>query len=715
MKAVKAIFIALIVLLSVNSLFAQIVKDPTTWTYEAKKISDNNYQIIFHLKIKEGWHIWSLKPGGDGMQIPPSFTFDKNPYLKIKGAVKESGKAITGPMDGVDGNVTYFKGKVDYTQQAAITGNTLVNGTYTYMVCDDHMCLPPKTVTFTIEVNDAEGETKTDSTTAMAATAPAIDSNSAAHEGADNGGQKDTAPKVQPVPSNIPATPVSEKPEQQSLLFLFLICFGGGLLAVVTPCVFSMIPITVSFFTKRSKTREEGIRNAIYYSLSIILIFTVLGLVVSGLFGRDALYKISTNWILNICFFILFIVFGISFLGAFEITLPSSWINKADSKAGIGSFAGIFFMALTLVIVSFSCTGPILTMLFGLLAAGGVLAPIIGMFAFSLALSLPFALCAIFPAAINKLGKSGGWLNQVKVTLGFIELALALKFFSNADLLKHWRILDREIFLALWIVISVLLGFYLMGKFRLSHDDEPKKNIYGQEYVSLFKMFLAICSFTFALYLLPGMWGAPLNGLGQFIPPMGTQDFVLTSGDGPAVTQGGKAKNDLQDVKPKKFVSDMKIYEPNVVRNNGLIAFFDYKEGLEASRILKKPVMLDFTGITCVNCRKMETSVWSDPEVLKRLKNDFVLVSMYDDARQVSLPNEDRYKSTLSNSQITTLGDECLDIQISKYNSNAQPFYFFIDEHENKLAQDGYSYDPDVKKFIAHLDKVLENYKKTHP
>jgi cytochrome c biogenesis protein CcdA/DsbC/DsbD-like thiol-disulfide interchange protein len=308
---------------------------------------------------------------------------------------------------------------------------------------------------------------------------------------------------------------------------LFFGSLGGGIAALLTPCIYSMIPITVSFFTKRSKNRKEGLRNALFYSFSVIIIFTLLGVLVSLLFGPSAIYKLSTNWIANLLFFFLFVVFGISFLGAFEITLPSSWTNKTDSKAGLGSFAGIFFMALTLVIVSFSCTGPIVGPLLLLASRGGVAGPAIGMLGFSLGLSLPFAIFAMFPGLLNKMASSGGWLNQVKVTLGFLELALAMKFLSNADLVMHWRILDREIFISIWIVISVLLGMYLLGKLKLSHDDEPKKNLYGQEYVSLFKLFLAIGCFTFALYLFPGLWGAPLNGLGQFIPPVGTQDFIL--------------------------------------------------------------------------------------------------------------------------------------------------------------------------------------------
>ena len=711
-------------LLCSQTVSGQILEDNSKWSFEAKKTSGNHYQIIFHLSLPDKWHIYSLHPGGDGMEIAPSFSINKNPNIKLIGAMKEKGKLRKETFPGIDGVVNNFHDKVDFIQEVEISGNTTVKGKYSYQICNESSCLPPTTKDFSVEVKDAGGESKsTESSSSSTTTVNDTNKSGGAEMNTANAGNvtdttakattstTDTASKA----LNAKAPADGKKPEEQSKLLLFLICFGGGLLAVITPCVFSMIPITVSFFTKRSKTRQEGIRNAIYYSLSIIIIFTVFGLLISAIWGREALYNISTNWILNIVFFILFVIFGISFLGAFEITLPSSWTNKTDSKAGLGSFSGIFFMALTLVIVSFSCTGPIVAMLFALSAEGGFLGPIIGMFAFSLGLSLPFALCAIFPAVINKLGKAGGWLNQVKVTLGFIELGLSLKFFSNADSMKQWRILDREIFIALWIVLAILLGMYLLGKIKLSHDDEPKKNVYGQEYVSIFKLFLAIASFTFALYLLPGMWGAPLNAVGSFVPSMGTQDFVLHNCDGNSSKGGGEAKLNADDPRPIKYASRMKQYEPNVVINNGLVTYFDYEEAIEASRKLKKPLMLDFTGITCVNCRAMETQVWSDPEVIKRMKNDFVIVSLYDDAREIPLIKEDVYISKTSKKEINTLGDKCLDIQISKYNSNSQPTYFFIDEKENKLADTGYTYKADVQKFIAHLEMVKANYKKTHP
>ena len=707
MRILKTLLIVFISLFLTNGLYAQITADPTTWTIEAKKIKDNKYQIIFHLKLKETWHIWSIKPGGDGMEIPPTFSFKQNDNVKLTGGIIEKGKKLTGIWDGIDGALAWYEHNVDYYQNAIIKGNTTIKGKHSYMVCDHSICLREKTVPFSINITDAGGTIDTVTTKQISAATDSQAAETAKHDSTattdttknkiTTAGTKDTKPKNK---------------GDKSLLWLFLAALGGGIAAVLTPCVYSMIPITVSFFTKRSKTRKEGIRNAFYYSLSIIMIFTVLGVLISAIFGANALNALSTNWIANLFFFIIFIIFGISFLGAFEITLPSSWTSKTDAKAGVGSFGGIFFMALTLAIVSFSCTGPIVGPLLVLAGKGGILGPTIGMFGFSIGLALPFALFAVFPGMLNKLASSGGWLNQVKVVLGFLELMLALKFFSNADLSQGWRLLDRELFIAIWIVLAILLGFYLLGRLKLSHDDAPVKNVYGQEYVSLLKLFLTIASFTFAVYLLPGMWGAPLNGVSAFVPPLGTFDAFGGSSVGSAPQANSESNS---DVKPAKYVSDMKIYEPPVVRNLGLVTYFDYDEALAASKKLKKPIMLDFTGINCVNCRKMESQVWSKPEVAKRLKEDFIVASLYCDINRIVLPKEQQYFSKDLNSQVTTLGDKNADLQASKFGSNSQPFYFYVDENGNKLADEGYSYDPDIQKFVNHLDKVKANYKKTHP
>lgn len=512
-------------------------------------------------------------------------------------------------------------------------------------------------------------------------------------------------------PATITSSNTNKDIEEQSLWFIFLAAFGGGLLALLTPCVYSMIPVTVSFFTKRSKTPAEGKRNAILYASSIITIFTVLGFAITLIFGPAALNNLATNWIANLLFFVLFLVFGISFLGAFEITLPSKWSNAADTKANTKSFWGIFFMALTLVLVSFSCTGPIIGNLLVLAAKGSYWGPLTGMFGFSVALALPFALFAFFPGKLNVLGKAGGWLNAIKVTLGFLELALALKFLSNADLVKGWRLLDREIFIALWVVIFGLLGLYLLGKLKLHHDDELPKNDFGLPYLTVTRLFFAIASLSFALYLLPGMWGAPLKGVSAFVPPMGTQDFVIAanhSNNGNQHTSGNS--NTLPA--PVKYASTMKIYEPEVVVKYGMVTYFDYDEALAVARKLKKPLMIDFTGINCVNCRKMEGEVWSNPEVMKRLKEDFVIVSLYVDVQNIDLPENEVYYSKELNKQVTTLGDKNADMQVKVFGANSQPYYFFLDNNEQKLINQGYGYNPNVQSFINHLDKALEEFKK---
>jgi thiol:disulfide interchange protein len=493
-----------------------------------------------------------------------------------------------------------------------------------------------------------------------------------------------------------------------SLFWIFLTAFGGGLLALLTPCVYSMIPVTVSFFTKRSKSKAEGIKNALYYSSSIIIIFTLLGFLVTFLFGPAALNNLATNWIANLIFFAVFVVFGVSFLGAFEISLPSSWANKTDSKAGVSSFMGIFFMALTLVVVSFSCTGPIIGNLLVLAAKGSYWGPLTGMFGFSTALALPFALFAFFPSELNVLGKAGGWLNAVKVTLGFLELALALKFLSNADLSKGWRILDREVFIALWVVLFALLGLYLLGKIRFRHDDELPKNDFGFPFLSVTRLFLAITAFVFAVYMTPGLWGAPLKAISAFVPPMGTQDFTSSS----SKIASEVSTNTREDLHPTKYYERMKMYEPEVVTKYGMVTYFDYKEALEAARKQDKPLMLDFTGINCVNCRKMEGQVWSDPEVMQRLKQDFVIVSLYVDVQNVELPEGEQYYSKALDKQVETLGDRNADMQVKSFGANTQPYYFFIDGKENRLVQDGYGYDPSVNKFIKLLDNVKLEYQK---
>lgn len=698
MKFIKPILIVLAFVFSANTLFAQnMIADPSTWTFETKHVKDNHYQLIFHLKLKEGWHIWSLNPGGDGFQIVPSFKIKKNDAVIKLGAFKEKGNAITELMDGVDGKVTYFKNKVDYIAELEVNNNTTLSGTFKYQVCDDKMCLPPATKKCSFEIKDAKQ---------LVATNAVQDTNTAVKsEASSTPSSKDVAQASQTITS----TKEESKPipsDQRSNLMLIIEGILGGLLSIITPCVFAMLPMTVSFFLKRSKDKKTGIKVALQYSFSIVLIFTLLGFLLTLVNNKNILYEFSSDWRTNLVFFGLFMIFAFSFLGAFELSLPSKWSTLTDSKANMNSFSGIFFMALTLAIVSFSCTAPFLGGLISEISKGAHIGPLFGFMGYGIGLALPFTLFAIFPQLLNALNKQGGWLNAVKVTFGFIELALAFKFLSNADLQKGWRLLDREIFIAIWVVIAIVLALYLLGKIRFSHDSDLPKNTWDLPYLTVTRTMFAIASLVFALYLLPGMWGAPLNGMGAFVPPMGTQDFVLNAGGSAAPEEKKEAH---------MYADKMKLYEPEAVRKFGLDTYFDYQEALAASKKLNKPLMLDFTGITCVNCRKMETQVWSNEAVLKMLKEDFIIVSLYCDATQVEIPKEAQFESQFLGATVETLGQYNSDLQATKYNSNTQPIYFFVDGNEQLLAKEGYSYNPDVALFIKHLNAVKAAYKNLHP
>lgn len=483
--------------------------------------------------------------------------------------------------------------------------------------------------------------------------------------------------------------------DDRSLWGIFLQAFIIGLGALLTPCVYAMLPVTVSFFLKRSKTRKESIRNAIYYSASIIGIFTLIGFLITVFFGQGALNAFSSSAGFNIFVFLMFMIFGISFLGAFEITLPSSWSTKMDSRAGLGSFAGIFFMAATLVIVSFSCTLPFIGALTVLISKGETITPLIGFFGFSLALALPFTLMALFPGLLNKLARSGGWLNTLKVTFGFIEIALAFKFLSSADLAYHWGILNRDVYLSIWIAIFGSLSLYLLGKIRFHHDDELSKNDYGVPYLGIPRFFAALISLTFTMYLIPGLWGAPLNPLSAWLPEMKTQEFKLSASKASSHTSQPGGTNAIV---PVKYTDILESEIP------GVTAFFDYEEGLAAAKQLNKPIMIDFTGHACANCRKMEREVLSNEAVMQRLQNDFIVVSLYVDDK-TKLPQNEWVKSELDHTNIDQMGEKNLDFEIRLTQSNAQPLYVFVSP-EGKLLHNAGGYNPDVDRFISILDKV---------
>lgn len=638
------------------------------FSFDKARINDKEVVVSIKAAIPAGIKLYAIQKKEDDV-LYSSIAFDSAFNKYLTGTIDEKGTVRSEQDPSASAPVTYFSDSVLWQQklQVSNTDSLVLKGTLSYLYKEGEEYKP---------------------------------------------GEENFKFYISPAPEKSTGTASNDgMTKNRSLVWIFFAAFGGGLLALLTPCVYSMIPITVSFFTKRGKTRAEGIKNAVYYSLSIIIIFTLLGFLITLIFGPAALNNLATNWIANLVFFVIFLLFGISFLGAFEIALPASWGTRADKQAGMHNFAGIFFMALTLVLISFSCTGPIIGNLLVLAAQGNYYGPLVGMFAFSLALALPFALFAVFPSFLNKLGRAGGWMNALKVTLGFLELALALKFLSNADLVKGWRFLDRETFISLWIAIFLFLGLYLMGKLKFHHDDELPKNDFGVPYLKIPRLFFAIATFSFAIYMVPGLWGAPLKAISAFVPPMGTQDFTGGSSNNTHATYAVAGKE--APPHPVKYAEQMKIYEPEVVVKYGMVTYFDYDEALEVSRKLKKPLMLDFTGINCVNCRKMEGQVWSDPKVMQRLKEDFVIVSLYVDVQNIDIPEAEQYFSKALDKKVETLGDKHADFQVTKFGANTQPYYFFLDGNENKLAPQGYGYDANIDKFIRLLDSVKNAYQKS--
>lgn len=501
-----------------------------------------------------------------------------------------------------------------------------------------------------------------------------------------------------PADAPVPETPVT--PAEKSLWFIFVSGLLAGFGAFVSPCIYAMVPVTVSFFTKRSTSRAKGIQNAVYYSLSIILVYTLLGFLITLIFGQGALNNLASSAVFNIFVFLMFLIFGISFLGAFEITLPASISNRVDSKANLGSFSGLFFMALTLVVVSFSCTVPFIGGLAVLTTHGGKIAPIVGFFGFSLALAMPFAVFAFFPSLLNQMAKSGGWLISVKVTLGFIELALALKFLSSADLAYHWRILDREIYLSLWIVIFGLLGLYLLGKLKFQHDDELPKNDYGLPHLRIPRLFFAIAALSFTVYMIPGLWGAPLNGISAWLPETKTQDFNLNK---LAAAPVSAAPADSL-LRPRRYTDFLE----SEIR--GVTTFFDYAEAIKAATMEKKPLMIDFTGHSCANCRKMEREVLNDPGVIKLLQDNFVVVSLYVDDK-FRLPEEEWIPAKNGSGNLETMGDKNLDFEVSLTGNNSQPQYVFVDPVSGKILLNAGGYNSDITRFQKILTGVQEAYR----
>ena len=643
-------------MVSFISAFAQI-QDPVQFKTELKKISETEAQIVFTGTIDAGWHVYSTELP-EGGPISATFNTDKMEGLELDGKLTPQGKEIENYDKMFEMNVRYFEEKATFIQKLKITAaNYFIEGYLQYGSCNDENCLPPTDVEFSFSGKGNATATSSDTTPATESTTPTVSS------------KVSTADYWTPVIDKLNA--FGEETAQttnQSWLYIFFAGFIGGLLALFTPCVWPIIPMTVSFFLKRSKDKKKGIRDAWTYGASIVVIYVTLGLAITLIFGASALNALSTNAVFNILFFLMLVVFAASFFGAFEITLPSKWSNAVDSKAEQTSgLLSIFLMAFTLSLVSFSCTGPIIGfLLVEVSTTGSVIAPAVGMLGFALALALPFTLFALFPSWLKSMPRSGGWMNVIKVTLGFLELAFALKFLSVADLAYGWRILDRETFLALWIVIFGLLGFYLLGKIKFPHDDDDNT-------VSVPRFFMALCSLAFAVYMIPGLWGAPLKAVSAFAPPMNTQDF-------------------------------------NLYKNEVHAQFDDFDAGMEYARRNGKPVMLDFTGYGCVNCRKMELAVWTDSKVSKLIQDDYVLITLYVD-NKTPLPENIKVMENGKERTLRTLGDKWSYLQRVKFGANAQPFYVLIDNEGNPLNK-SYSFDEDVNKYIDFLETGLKNYNK---
>jgi thiol:disulfide interchange protein DsbD len=687
----------LLLLCAFPFVHAQIY-EPVKWTFTLNDLPSAEKEIHLTATIDKGWHLYDMNlPQGGPVSTSISFETVKGAELVGKPATSVKPTVVHDPMFNME--LRWFPNRVSFIQKIKVTDfkKFRIVGEVEFMACNDETCLPPERIPFEFDGKNIKNPVQNVSTlppsgdsSLNGSAVQETDSMTSVNEDSERGESVSNAGAPVRIENNMNKsddtgsenvslwTPVINELKalgdataattDNTFLYIFIAGFLGGLLALLTPCVWPLIPMTVSFFLKRSKNRKKAVSDAVLYGLSIVVIYLALGLIITGIFGASALNDLSTNAVFNILFFLLLVVFAVSFFGAFEIVLPSSWTNKMDSKADVTTgLLSIFFMAFTLALVSFSCTGPIIgTLLVEAASQGSTVAPAIGMSGFALALALPFALFAVFPNMLQNMPKSGGWLNSIKVVLGFLELAFALKFLSVADLAYGWRILDREVFIVLWTVIFALLGFYLLGRIRFRHDSELK-------YVSVSRFFLSILSLAFALYMIPGLWGAPLKAISAFLPPLHTQDFSLYKG-------------------VVRAYSD------------------DYEEGMQYAAKVGKPAVIDFTGFGCVNCRKMEAAVWTDARVKNLLENDYVLISLFvDDKTKLAQPveiEENGRKRTLK-----TVGEKWSYLQRVKFGANAQPFYVILDNSGIPLAP-SYAFNEDIQKYIDFLENGKKRYKK---
>lgn len=673
---------------------AQILT-PVKWSTETKDLGNNEFEVLLHAKMDEGWHMYSQKHPGDGIGVPATLTFEKNDNVEYVGKVAEIGTLLDKYSELFKQQEKYYEHKVTFKQKVKLKNpkETTIKFSAETQVCDAEKCLPPDWVDFSVKIKpkkeDAVLVEPTEEKPNEIAAPARVDS--AAIVTVPQTEEKDSA--LTQTESKSEITEVSTKNEQKketkSLWGIFWLGISGGLLALVMPCIFPMIPLTVSLFTKQSNSRSQGIFKALIYGLSIIVIFVGLAFLASRFLGQSALNEFSTNPWVNVGFFAIFVVFAISFFGAFEITLPSKWANYTDKQADKGGYLGIFFMALTLVLISFSCTVPIIAGLMGeAVRTGNYLSLIVGSLGFSLALAIPFVLFAIFPSWLSSLPKSGGWMNVVKVCIGFLELAFAFKFLSNADLVWQSHFLEREVFLAIWIAIFGVMGLYLLGKFRLKMDAPEDR-------ISVSRLFFSLLTFSFVMYMIPGLWGAPVNLLSGLTPPIHYAESP--NGVGKATIALGDGASSTELVKGQK-------YGPHQIP-----AFLDMADAIEHSKKVKKPIMIDFTGHACANCRKVEERVWSDSKVKNLLLNEVVLVSLYVDER-TELPAEEQVYSEFLGRNLKTVGNKWTAFEIEKYNNNAQPYYIIVDENMTNYNEPlGAIYD--VDEYIIWMKEGIDGYK----
>jgi thiol:disulfide interchange protein DsbD len=680
-------FILFSIILLSKTIFSQVL-NPVKWSFSVNQGKGNEAELIITAKIDKNWHLYSQYMD-EGGPILTRFNFKKSNDYKLVGKTTEPT-----PKSEFDDifkmTVKYFSNQAIFKQKIKILSSKdfTITGDFEYMVCNEGSCIPFLNNTFEFKVKGVAdvktedvAETENDSTN---------DNMALKNDSNVTSVKKDTLDLIK-------KEDITENANKdKSLMLIFLIAFFAGILTLITPCVFPMIPMTVSFFMKGNKTRSQGLKQAYFFGISIVLIFGVLGLLLTLILGKDAMYIISTHWIPNLIFFFIFMIFAFSFFGMFELVLPSRLINKSDKNADKGGYLGTFFVAFTTVLVSFSCTGPILGAALIELSSGSgnSLVFLISMIGFALGFALPFTLLAMFPSVLSKL-KSGSWLNTVKIVFGFLEIALGLKFLSMADLSANWGILDREVFLSLWIVVFALLGFYLLGKLKFKGDKDLEK-------ISVTRLMLSIVTFSFVVYMIPGLWGAPLKALSGYVPPLTTQDFDI---ERIIVENKGMVENKT-DLGKRKFAD--KLHLPT-----GFDGFFDLEEAKAYAKKVNKPIFVDFTGKTCANCREMENNVWNSPEVKKLLTEEFVMVALYADANFIELEEADWGKAA-DGSPIKKLGSKNLNYQITRFNINAQPYYVLMDWNEKVLTKQNKAYDKNVDNFVAFLKEGLENFRKIH-